>query len=54
VRDLEGAKDFQTIAAVTPDGSVMISGGVDGVLRVWRGTENKLAQEFGAPKPPAK
>lgn len=50
VRDLEGAKDFQTIAAVTPDGSVMISGGVDGVLRVWRGTENKLAQEFGAPK----
>ena len=54
VRDLEGAKDFQTIAAVTPDGTVMISGGVDGVLRVWRGTENKLAQEFGTPKPPTK
>lgn len=50
VRDLEGAKDFQTIAAVTPDGSVMVSGGVDGVLRVWRGTETKLAQEFGTPK----
>lgn len=51
VRDLEGAKDFQTIAAVTPDGSVIVSGGVDGVLRVWRGSETKPAHELTPPTP---
>ncbi len=50
VRDLEGARDFQASAAVSTDGSIIVSGGLDGVLRVWRGVENKLSIEFAPPQ----
>lgn len=52
VRDLEGSKDFQVSGAVSVDGSTIVSGGLDGVLRVWRGTETKPFREFSPVKAP--
>jgi WD40 repeat protein len=49
VRSYGGAKDFVYAAASTPDGSVVIAGGQDGVLLVWNG-KGDLALSFG-PEP---
>lgn len=41
-----GAKDFNYSAAATPDGRWVVSGGNDGVLRLWDAASAKLAREF--------
>ncbi len=46
VRSFAGATDYVNAAAATPDGSVVIAGGADGVLRVWNGKDGKLVAEF--------
>jgi WD40 repeat protein len=49
VRSFAGARDFVYGTAVTPDGSIVIAGGADGVLRAWNGLDGKLIAEFPAP-----
>jgi WD40 repeat protein len=41
VRSLEGATDFMNAVAATPDGTAIVAGGQDGVLRVWNGKDGK-------------
>ena len=50
VRSYAGGTDFMAAAAVTPDGKIVIAGGLDSVLRVWKGTGESLATFV----PPAK
>ncbi|HEV8067958.1 MAG TPA: c-type cytochrome domain-containing protein [Planctomycetaceae bacterium] len=50
-RTLEGATDYLYSAAATPDESVVVAGGEDGVLRVWNGTTGKSLATFPPPKP---
>ena len=50
VRSFSGASDFVESAAVTPDGTRVIAGGQDGVLRVWDGADGKLLVEFPPPE----
>jgi WD40 repeat protein len=46
VRSFSGANDYVYATAVTPDGSVVVAGGADGVLRAWNGKDGKLLAEF--------
>jgi WD40 repeat protein len=46
VRDFGGIQSFQHAAAATPDGSVVIGGGEDSVLRVWNGNKGDLIASF--------
>ena len=48
VRSFSGASDYVYAAAATPDGSVVIAGGADGVLRAWNGKDGKPLVEFPA------
>ena len=44
VRSFEGAAEFLSATAVTPDGLRVVAGGQDGVLHLWNGaTKEKLA-----------
>ena len=49
VRAFTGFTDFVYAAAATADGSVVIAGGQDGVLRVWSGTNSQPVTTFAAP-----
>ena len=46
VRAYTGATDYVYAVATPADGSVVLAGGVDGVLRVWNGKTGKLLAEF--------
>ncbi len=48
VRSYAGGTDFMAAAAVTPDGKIVIAGGLDSVLRVWKGTGESVTT-FAAP-----
>lgn len=48
-RSFSGAKDFVNAVATTPDSSVVIAGGQDGILRVWNGKDGKLIKEYLPP-----
>ncbi|MHB8521788.1 MAG: c-type cytochrome domain-containing protein [Limisphaerales bacterium] len=50
IRNFSGGTDFLESAAVTPDGSTVIAGGQDSVLRVWNGGNGELLEGFGPPK----
>ena len=52
VRDYEKPAEYQQALAVTPDGQIIVAGGVDGVLRVWRGSEAKPVWTFAPPTGP--
>jgi WD40 repeat protein len=43
-----GFTDFVYGVAASADGSVVVAGGQDGVLRVWNGNDAKVIAEFGA------
>ncbi|MCI0541135.1 MAG: hypothetical protein L0Z50_38525, partial [Verrucomicrobiales bacterium] len=47
VRSFEGGTDFLEAAAVTFDGSLVVAGGQDGVLRAWDGTNGELLLTLG-------
>jgi WD40 repeat protein len=49
VRSYSGAKDYVYATSVTPDGRIVVAGGIDGVLRAWNGTDGTLLAEFPAP-----
>lgn len=49
VRSFTGASDYLYSVAVTADGSVVLAGGADGVLRAWNGKDGKLLAEFPRP-----
>ncbi len=42
VRSYAGGTDFMAAAAATPDGKIVVAGGLDSVLRVWKGTGESL------------
>lgn len=44
-----GSQDFVYAAAASPDGKVVIAGGLDGVLRVWNGTNSQPVASFAPP-----
>ena len=46
VRGYEGASDFMNAGAVTPDGSLVIAGGQDGVLHLWHGGNKEKLVSF--------
>ncbi len=46
---LKGAPDFTTDSAINRDGQVAVTGGIDGVLRVWNVPEKALRIEFKVP-----
>ena len=46
VRAFAGTSDYINAAAVTPDGTVVLGGGADGVLRAWNGKDGKPLVEF--------
>jgi WD40 repeat protein len=48
LRSFAGATDYVYTAAITPDGSIVVSGGADGLLRTWDGKSGKLIAEFAA------
>ncbi|MBC8001437.1 MAG: hypothetical protein H7X97_02505 [Opitutaceae bacterium] len=49
VRGFSGFSDFVYATAATPDGSVVVAGGQDGVLRVWNGTNGQITATFAPP-----
>jgi WD40 repeat protein len=49
-RTLEGGTDFMYSAAATRDGSIIVAGGEDGILRVWNGKTGKSLFVFAPPK----
>ena len=49
VRSFAGATDYVYAVATTADGSVVLAGGADGVLRAWNGKDGKLVAEFARP-----
>jgi WD40 repeat protein len=46
IRSFSGANDYVNAVAVAPDGSIIVAGGADGVLRVWDGKSGKLLNEL--------
>ena len=49
VRSFSGATDYVYAVAASADGSVIIGGGADGILRAWNGRDGKLLVEFPRP-----
>jgi WD40 repeat protein len=49
LRYFDGQSTFHYSAAATPDGKVLISGGHDGVLRLWNGDNTYLLRDFPPP-----
>lgn len=49
VRAFTGFTDFVYAAAATADGSVVVAGGQDGVLRIWSGTNSPPVATFAPP-----
>ncbi len=49
IRSYEGATDFLQSATSALDGSIVVAGGQDGVLRVWDGASAKLVASFEMP-----
>ena len=49
LRSFAGATDYIYATTTTADGSVVVSGGADGLLRAWDGKSGKLMTEFAAP-----
>ena len=47
IRSFSGASDYVYATAVAPDGSVVIAGGADGVLRAWNAKSGKPLAELG-------
>jgi WD40 repeat protein len=45
----KGGPDFTTDSAINRDGQVAVTGGIDGVLRVWNVPEKTLRIEFKVP-----
>lgn len=52
VREFKGSPDYVYCSATTGDGSLVVAGGEDGVLRVWNGADAKEVATF-APQGPA-
>jgi WD40 repeat protein len=50
VRTFEGTSGYLEAAAAAADGSVVIAGGQDGVLRAWRISDGKLLSEYSTPQ----
>jgi WD40 repeat protein len=50
IRGFGGAGDFVTSATATPDGSMILAGGLDGVLRIWKGDNAQVIVNFEPPK----
>jgi len=46
VRSFSGATDYVYATATTPDGSIVVAGGADGILRAWNGKDGKILAEF--------
>ena len=49
LRSFAGATDYVYASAVTPDGSLVVSGGADGLLRTWDGKSGKPRTELPTP-----
>ncbi len=50
-RNFAGAADFMYSTAAARDESLVVSGGEDGILRVWNGANGEVLQTFAPPKP---
>jgi len=49
-QNLPGVDDFIYDTAVSSDGSIILSGGENGVLRIWQASDRKLLYSFPSPK----
>ena len=49
VKSFPGAADFLQGSAISADGSIIVAGGIDGVLRVWDGKSAAIIAEFPVP-----
>jgi WD40 repeat protein len=49
-RNFAGATDYMYCVDVTPDTSIVVAGGHDGILRIWNGTNAQVVQTIGPPK----
>mgnify|MGYP002624652785 CR=1 FL=1 len=52
-RAFGGATDFVYSSAVSRDGTLVVAGGEDGVLRVWNGADGNSLWNFEPPTSPA-
>jgi WD40 repeat protein len=48
-QNLGGASGFVYTATASPDGQIIVAGGEDGILRVWRAKDRKLLLSFPPP-----
>ena len=48
-QNLPGVDDFIYDTAVSSDGSIILSGGENGVLRIWQASDRKLLYSFPSP-----
>lgn len=51
VRSYGGASDYLNALGMTPDGSIVVAGGIGSVLRVWNGENGQQLFQFEAPVP---
>jgi hypothetical protein len=52
LRTFPNVADYMQAAAVTADGTIIVAGGQDGILRVWNVADGKVLANFGAPGKP--
>ena len=50
-RDFTGPTDFMYAVAASADGNVVIGGGQDSTVRIWKVTDGQLIIAFEVPKP---